>query len=89
MDKSLDLGRLSLLADPLILCLLRWLLLFALGLVHCLVGCNSLKFFIDYDEFLILLLQCLIPRFQARMGSLKFLQQFLRFLQMNACNLEF
>ena len=74
MDKSLDLGRLSLLAQPRILCRL---LLFGLDLVNWLV---SLEFFIDYSEFLILLLQGLVPRLQACMSSLKFLQQFLRFL---------
>ena len=89
MDKSLYLGCLSLLAQPLILCLLRRLLLFGLGLVHRLVRHHRLQFFIDYSEFLIILLQGLVPRLQARMSSLKFLQQFLRFLEMNACNLEF
>lgn len=84
------LGRLSLLAQQLILCLLRWLLLFGLGLVHRLVRHHSrLQFFIDYSEFLILLLESLAPRLQARMSRLKFMEQFLRFLQMNACNLKF
>jgi hypothetical protein len=56
MDNSLNLGRLSLLAQPLILCLLRMLLLFGLSLVNWLVRYNSLQFFINYSEFLILLL---------------------------------
>lgn len=56
MDDSPNLGRLSLLAQPLILCLLRRLLLFGLSLVNSLVRYNRLQFFINYSEFLILLL---------------------------------
>jgi len=56
MDNSPNLGRLSLLAQPLILCLLRRQLFLGLSLVNWLVRYYSLQFFINYSEFLILLL---------------------------------